>query len=114
MPFRVLIATIKNRGDCPCVHCLIQKKNLNQMGTPEDMTFRASNPRVDDEKRQSRVEKARAVIKVGAAVNGKPVLRELENAEVPTIVSKCVKKLLLADFPILCTTRTPFPNAYVF
>jgi hypothetical protein len=58
------------------------------MGTPEDMSFRANHPRVDDEGRQTRVEKARGVIQRGGAVNGKPVMRQLENAEVPTVVSE--------------------------
>ncbi|KAJ2920916.1 hypothetical protein H1R20_g16181, partial [Candolleomyces eurysporus] len=98
-PEKVLIATIKNRGDCPCVRCLVQKKNLSQMGTPEDMTFRANHPRVDDAERQDRVEKARGVIQGGAAVNGKPVMRELKNAEVPT-VNAFSKRLRALGFDI--------------
>ncbi|RXW11204.1 hypothetical protein EST38_g14651, partial [Candolleomyces aberdarensis] len=97
--FRVLIATIKNRGDCPCVRCLVQKKNLSQMGTLEDMAFRTNHPRVDDAERQGRVEKARGVIQGGAAVNGKPVMRELKNAEVPT-VNAFSKRLRVMGFDI--------------
>jgi hypothetical protein len=65
------------------------------MGTQDDMAFRANHPRVDDGEWQSRVEKARAVIKGGAAVNGKPVMRELKNSEVPTVVSESCPTLLM-------------------
>ncbi|TEB18199.1 hypothetical protein FA13DRAFT_1649583, partial [Coprinellus micaceus] len=82
-PEKVLMATIKARGDCPCVQCLIQKKNLSQMGTPADMAFRKANPRVDDDARQERVSEARAAIKSGLAVAGDSVVKFLSHSEVP-------------------------------
>ncbi|KAJ3527383.1 hypothetical protein NMY22_g9809 [Coprinellus aureogranulatus] len=85
-PERVLIASIKNQGDCPCVSCLIRKKNLDQMGTVEDMRFRKAHPRLDSGERQRRVYKARvAIYHKKVAVNGDPVQRLLPYSDVPTI-----------------------------
>ncbi|KAJ3514741.1 hypothetical protein NMY22_g14642 [Coprinellus aureogranulatus] len=84
-PERCLIASIKNGGDCPCVRCLVRKKNLDQMGTAEDMLFRKTHPRVDSGERQIRVWKARAAIYGGGAVSGDPIQRILPFSDVPTI-----------------------------
>lgn len=81
------MATIKARGDCPCIRCLVKKKNLNQMGTAEDMAFRDTHPRIDSQARQDSVLKARAAIKSGIAVGGDKVLDCLSNSDVPTVVS---------------------------
>jgi hypothetical protein len=85
--YRVLMATIKARGDCPCVLCLVKKKNLDQMGTPQDMAFRDEHPRIDNEARQKSILQAREVIRGGIAVGGDRVLACLSNSDVPTVVS---------------------------
>lgn len=42
---RVLLATIRHRGNSPCPRCLILKEKLNQMGTIQDMKNRLSQTR---------------------------------------------------------------------
>lgn len=84
---RVLMATIKARGDCPCVLCLVKKKNLNQMGTTEDMIFRDQHPRIDDDARRKSVLESREIIRGGIAVGGDRVVACLSNSDVPTVVS---------------------------
>ena len=42
---RVLLATIRDNGNCPCPRCLIPKKQLNRMGLKHDIQFRLKNPR---------------------------------------------------------------------
>ncbi|KAJ3534489.1 hypothetical protein NMY22_g6905 [Coprinellus aureogranulatus] len=96
---RVLIATIKCRGDCPCVRCLVRKKDLSQTGTQEDTSFRSVHPRVDSLECQERVINARKVIGKGKAVNGDPVQRLLQHSQVPTI-NAFSKRLLGTGFDI--------------
>lgn len=67
--------------------CLVSKKRLDQMGTSQDMTFRASNIRVDDISRRETVVEARKLIQRGYAVNAKKVLLALTNSGAPTMVS---------------------------
>lgn len=81
------MASIKARGDCPCVRCLIQKKNLNQTGTSEDMAFRKAHPRVDSQARRDSVMKAKNAIQRGLAVGGDKVTCFLSNSDVPVVVS---------------------------
>ena len=45
MGFRVLLATIRDKGICPCPRCLIPKEKLNQTGLRRDSKFRAKHPR---------------------------------------------------------------------
>ncbi|TEB29008.1 hypothetical protein FA13DRAFT_1602778, partial [Coprinellus micaceus] len=61
-PEKVLIATIKQRGDCPCPRCLVKKTELDQLGTPEDMLRREQTMRRDNEVRRVTVSKAREKI----------------------------------------------------
>ncbi|KAJ3531527.1 hypothetical protein NMY22_g8114 [Coprinellus aureogranulatus] len=59
---RVMIATIRQRGDCPCTRCLIKMTEADQMGTPEDMLRREKTARKDDDSRRALVKQARAMI----------------------------------------------------
>ncbi|KAJ3535522.1 hypothetical protein NMY22_g6451 [Coprinellus aureogranulatus] len=101
-PERVLMATIKVAGDCPCVRCLIRKKDLIQMGTPQDMAFRESHPRVDSQDWRSSVAAAKAAINGGLAVGGKPVMALLSHSHVPN-VNAFSKRLSTTGFDIFAT-----------
>ncbi|KAJ7101024.1 hypothetical protein C8R43DRAFT_1048129 [Mycena crocata] len=61
-PEKVLLATIRNLGRCPCPRCLVTKDQLDQLGTVRDDKNRVSHARVDDEHRQSLIERARGWI----------------------------------------------------
>ena len=39
---RVLLATIRDKGLCPCPRCLISKSKLDQLGLQRDITIRIS------------------------------------------------------------------------
>ena len=83
---RVLIATIRDKGICPCPRCLITKDRLDKMGLARDIHLRLTNVRrffLD------KVRKAREwIYKKGGGVTSKGVEDILkETLSVPTIVS---------------------------
>ncbi|KAJ7101338.1 hypothetical protein B0H15DRAFT_936529 [Mycena belliarum] len=58
-PEKVLLATIRNLGKCPCPRCLVTKDKLDQVGTVRDDKTRVNARRVDDEERRGYVQIAR-------------------------------------------------------
>ena len=60
--YRVLIASIRNLGSCPCPRCLIPLKRVPNMGKKQDMAQRISRARVDGLERRGRVKAAREII----------------------------------------------------
>lgn len=42
---RAALATIRERGLCPCPRCLVEKKNADKMGLKNDMKARETKPR---------------------------------------------------------------------
>lgn len=87
---RVLLATIRNLGDCPCPRCLIPKRDIYKVGTVVDREHRKTKARTDDEARRRRVDLARGFVygEQQVPVNGVAVENLLkERSEVPTRVS---------------------------
>jgi len=87
-PFnRVLLATIRDKGLCPCPRCLIPKSKLDQTGTKHDSKFRLQNACTY---LFNWVQIARnAIYKSGAAVASALVNRLLKaTSSVPTLVSQ--------------------------
>lgn len=70
-PEKVLIATIRDNGLCPCPRCLTKKEDFDQMGTPADMEMRSTQRRVDDQTRRVKVREARKTFRRGYAVGNK-------------------------------------------
>jgi hypothetical protein len=71
---RILIATIRNLGMCPCPRCLIPLNRVHNMGMARDMLQRETMARVDDLRRRNAVNAARRVIyEKNFLVNGAPV-----------------------------------------
>lgn len=85
---RVLIATVRNLGGCPCPRCLIPKARIPNMGMSRDRQQRATMER-DDERRRVMVSSARKLIyEDNYAVSSAPVERLLKpQSWVPTSVS---------------------------
>lgn len=85
---RILLASIRNRAQCPCPRCLIPLNRVHNLGMARDMTQRVTMPRVDDSQRRSRISSARALIyEKNLQVNSaavKELLREL--SWVPSLV----------------------------
>ncbi|KAG8768938.1 hypothetical protein FRC12_005262 [Ceratobasidium sp. 428] len=85
-PERVLLATIRDKGACPCPRCLVPLKHAHKMGTPSDMRMRAKNARRDNLTRQKLIQRARGLINTdGKAVDNVEVQRLLQpHSYVPT------------------------------
>jgi hypothetical protein len=83
---RVLIATIRNQGLCPCPRCLVPQSKLDQMGSNIDMKNRTEKARkyLPDNVRNAR----RAIYELGRPIGGAAVDRSLKaTSSVPTSVS---------------------------
>lgn len=86
---RVLLASIKNRGRCPCPRCLIPMNRIQNMGMTRDRQQRITLKRVDDDSRRFNIANARRLIyELNYAVDSKS-LSDFLTAEswVPTSVS---------------------------
>jgi hypothetical protein len=59
---RVLLASIRNLGACPCPRCLIPISRAHKFGMACDITQRVTMARVDDKSRQNKVYAARRLI----------------------------------------------------
>ena len=83
---RALLATIRDKGLCPCPRCLVPKSKLDQTGTKHDNKFRLRNHRtyLSDHVLIAR----NAIYKSAAAIAGAIVNRLLKaTSSVPTLVS---------------------------
>ncbi|XP_006454215.1 hypothetical protein AGABI2DRAFT_62391 [Agaricus bisporus var. bisporus H97] len=60
-PEKVLLATIRFLGGCPCPRCKIKKQQISGLGSPDDSS-RRKEARIDNLVRQKLVNKARKVI----------------------------------------------------
>src|SRR6267154_3466186 len=82
---RVLLATVRNNGNCPCPRCLVKKEDISKLGQVRDMQNRLSRARsyVGD-----LITRARDFIyKLGLNVAGAAVERLLfEHSWAPTTV----------------------------
>lgn len=86
---RILMASIRNLGDCPCPRCKIKLFRVHNLGMSMDRTQRRTQARVDDEIRRKNVLKARSLIyKHGHIINSAEIERLLKpESLVPTAVS---------------------------
>jgi hypothetical protein len=85
---RVLLASIKNRGQCPCPRCLIPKGRMHNMGMSQDRKQRITLKRVDNVQRRFSVENARKLIyESGYAVDSSVFSFLNAQSLVPTLVS---------------------------
>ena len=68
--YRVLIASIHDKGQCPCPRCLIPLKKIHNLGTPLDMKRRKTMVHIDDDSCRAKIEAACTAIYEGnLAVN---------------------------------------------
>ncbi|KAF8196232.1 hypothetical protein K438DRAFT_1967951 [Mycena galopus ATCC 62051] len=61
-PEKVLIATLRDMGKCPCPRCKIVKEDIPNLGTPADAAVRVEQVRCDDAARREKVSQARKYI----------------------------------------------------
>ncbi|KAG2744713.1 hypothetical protein P692DRAFT_201721484, partial [Suillus brevipes Sb2] len=95
-PEKVLIATIKDMGSCPCPRCLVPKASFDLLGLARDMRDRFANLRAYS---LARVTAAREFIYTGGnTVDGSKVQTALgEGSWVPTMVSRLSEGILLTS-----------------
>ncbi|KAG8741331.1 hypothetical protein FRC10_002993 [Ceratobasidium sp. 414] len=67
-PERVLLATIRDKGRCPCPRCLIPMNQVHKMGMRSDASARVKTQRHDNLKRQKLINQARSLIYEGNKV----------------------------------------------
>lgn len=86
--FRTLIATIKDKGRCPCPRCIVATDNLQFMGQEGDSAFRKEHARENNSEYQALVHDAREAIYSRGYVVNSEALHEAFRAQswVPTIV----------------------------
>ena len=90
---RVLIATIRDMGGCPCPRCTIKKESLYALGTTGDTADRILKARHDDDNFRSIVQEARDnVYRKGYALQSEPGVERLlkESSLVLTLVSNLI------------------------
>ncbi|KAF8871118.1 hypothetical protein BD779DRAFT_483736 [Infundibulicybe gibba] len=81
-PEKVLIATIRDMGQCPCPRCKIKKDEIREFASASDMEIRHTKLRIDDEDRRANVHAARSLIyDKGYVVN---------SAHVEDLLKECV------------------------
>lgn len=97
IPFRTLLATIRDQGRCPCPRCLIPMSRVHNLGMPRDMQQRETLARVDDDTRRGKVCEARDIIyKQKYAVDNENVEAILQGESlVPTSVHTILPSLPL-------------------
>ncbi|KAJ8087428.1 hypothetical protein PM082_006258 [Marasmius tenuissimus] len=61
-PEKVLLATIRNLGRCPCTQCCVEKDQIHELGMLRDRQRRERKARVDTEDRRSTIERVRTWI----------------------------------------------------
>jgi hypothetical protein len=67
---RVLIATIRDMGLCPCPRCTIKKEDIGALGTTTDMESCQINVKCDDDNFRAIFQKARDNIYQGGYALG--------------------------------------------
>lgn len=58
----MILASIRNKGKCPCPRCLIPLSDAHRLGTLSDRSKRTTLARVDDAARRHSVNTARDII----------------------------------------------------
>ncbi|KAI0064190.1 hypothetical protein BV25DRAFT_1800682 [Artomyces pyxidatus] len=61
-PEKILLASIRNLGSCPCPRCLVPLSRVHLIGTETDMAERNTKARIDDSQRQRKIAEARKLI----------------------------------------------------
>ena len=94
---RVLLATIRSLGKCPCPRCFVEKAQIPRLGQEVDKRLR-ERERVDDHPRRKNVELTRTwIFERGYRLNSVHVDRVLgPKSYIPTRVSIPIYSALLS------------------
>ena len=98
MLLRILLASIRNLGACPCPRCLIPLSRVHNLGMIRDMSQRVTMARVDDNSRQGKVYAARRLMyEKQYRVNGAAIESLLKDQ---SLVPTSVRVLLIRFVPL--------------
>ena len=103
---RVLLATIRDKGSCPCPRCLVPKVDFHRVGLLSDMSQRIS--KVRSYLREKIAATRAAIYNTGAPIKGSvPEAHLKEKSLVPTFVSRFVnaRALCTSHYMIECVRR---------
>ncbi|KIJ32462.1 hypothetical protein M422DRAFT_265630 [Sphaerobolus stellatus SS14] len=96
-PEKVLLASIRVLGACPCPRCLVKKDDIPRIGMKADRNTREKKPHIDTEDYRSKVESARnAIYHDGFVVNGN-IVDGLLKAESLTATKNTFSKVLTSQ-----------------
>lgn len=106
---RVVLASIRDKGRCPCPRCLVPLNKVHNLGTATDMKQREKLARVDDVNRRKKVETARDIIyHKNYAVNNEASEALLkEESYAATRVSSQSSFAVVITYQQLLRTRSP-------
>ncbi|KAJ3874470.1 hypothetical protein F5051DRAFT_443301 [Lentinula edodes] len=97
-PEKVLLATIRDKGLCPCPRCLIRKDSFDRMGLVRDMQMRTRNIRTYF---VNKVNRARHFIySMGHPINGVHVENLLKDSSSVPTENAFMEHLGIADFEL--------------
>ena len=99
----VLLATIRDKGLCPCPRCLVPMDLIHKMGTRADMQRRIKTLRRDNLSRQKLIRQARSLIFNEGKAVGNDAVNELLQSEslVPTEVRQTASVLTCGVFLLI-------------
>ncbi|KAJ7076247.1 hypothetical protein B0H15DRAFT_790815 [Mycena belliarum] len=100
-PEKVLLATLRDMGKCPCPRCKIAKEDIPDLGTDADAKVRVDAIRRDDSLRREKVAAARKLIyEDGYVVNSARVEDLLKSESLVPTENAFTKRLEGLDFDI--------------
>ena len=109
----MLIASIRDKGQCPCPRCKVTKEEVSNVGMPPDMEIRQSRAWKDDEDHQNWVKAAWSLIyQKGYVVNSTHV-DDLLKVDSLVLTEASFTVFLLVFTPMIeVFFRMPSPNDY--
>jgi hypothetical protein len=91
---RVLIATVRDKGICPCPRCLVTKGKIDKIGYVQDAKDRILNARTYGMSRNLMARARDLIYRLGYGVSSAAVDRLLKPASlVPTLVGHIARRV---------------------
>ncbi|KIK17418.1 hypothetical protein PISMIDRAFT_111442, partial [Pisolithus microcarpus 441] len=95
-PEKVLLATIRDKGECPCPRCLLLKGYFSRLGLLSDLTARTTN--IHQYFHSQVIAAHNTIYKLGAPIKGATPEQYLKGLSlVPTLVSDCFSYHTMSD-----------------
>jgi hypothetical protein len=110
---RIILASIRNRGYCPCPRCLIPLSRFQNMGMKQDMKERKTLARVDDEAWRRKIDIAQDIIyKMNYAVDSEAVEKILKDESLVPARNAFSQKLSKFGFNLFLALVVDFMHEF--